>query len=279
MDLGPVAAALGQDILDLRPVPGGDINATYRLQTTQGVYFVKWNADPPPGFFQAEARGLELLCSGRTGGGPRVPRPIVHGQRFLVLEWIETAGGRADRRLGRELAALHRLTASGYGLEEDNYIGTLPQPNAPSDSWTEFYAQRRLRPLGREAARRGVWNSERERRLEALRARLDQWLLEEPPALIHGDLWAGNYLVAATSEPVLVDPAPYYGARELDLAMSQLFGGFGPDFYAAYGEAYPQPPGWEERRPLYQLYYLLVHLVLFGQGYGGRVDAILRRFT
>lgn len=263
----------------LHPVAGGDISRAYRLETSAGALFLKWRPDAPAGFFAAEAQGLELLARARSAGGPRLPRPIAWEDDFLVLEWIQSGSGDAAAELGRQLACLHRSTAPEFGLAQDNFIGLLPQGNGPLPSWAEFYAQRRLRAQAAEARRRGRWGPEREERLEAICARLEDWLPDEPPALVHGDLWAGNCMTAASGEPVLVDPAPYYGSREVDLAMSELFGGFAPAFYAAYHQAFPQQPGWPRRRDLYQLYYLLVHLNHFGEAYGRGVDAALARLA
>jgi len=272
----------------VEPVTGGDINEAARLTTERSRYLVKWNPAPLPRIFACEAQGLELLAQ---AGAIRVPTVYGYGEPedgrpgFIVMEWLEPPAGGFDQerfavRFGRQLAALHRMTASSYGLDHDNYIGSLPQPNGPMDRWVDFYRERRLGFQAALARRRGHLSGERARRMERLMARLERWIDEGTvsPSLLHGDLWSGNYIVGPQGEPVLIDPAVYYGHREVELAFTELFGGFPERFYRAYEEAFPLDPGYEERRPLYQLYYLLVHLNLFGEAYGGAVDRILRRY-
>jgi fructosamine-3-kinase len=198
---------------------------------------------------------------------------------FVVLEWIETGAPRSDHdeQLGRGLAALHRSGAGGFGFEEDNFIGRLHQSNTRHASWASFYAEERIGAqvrLGRKS-----------QRLPAqVAAGLDELLLElpslcgpeEPPARLHGDLWAGNALVDAAGAPCIIDPAVYGGHREMDLAMMRLFGGFSARVFEAYEEAWPLAPGHRERIDLYQLYPLLVHVNLFGGSYVGSVERALR---
>ena len=277
-DSGPVQQA--------STVGGGDINHAARLTTPKGRYFVKWHRTPPPHFFECEARGLELL---QRAGCVRVPEVVGQGQAadsptaYLILEWIDRNGGKynAARALGRQLAEQHRCRQPFYGLDYDNYIGQLPQPNRRSSSWVEFYRDRRLGPQRALAEQHGYLPPARARRLDRLMDRLGEWIDEQrsQPSLLHGDLWGGNWMAALNGDPVLIDPAVYYGDREADLAMTTLFGGFPPDFYSAYKEVFPFAPGYEERQPLYQLYYLLVHLNLFGESYGSRVDSILQQYV
>jgi fructosamine-3-kinase len=273
-------------ISDIRRVGGGDINRAARVETARGCYFVKWHPAPQPGVFTCEAKGLALLAAGSAA---RVPAVVgagsvpESGAAFLVLEWIERGSGKDDSAaalLGRQLAGQHLTRHARYGLDHDNYIGRLPQPNAPSDSWVDFYASQRLGAQRDQAARNGLLPPARARLLDRLIASLDRWI-DEPacqPSLLHGDLWGGNWMVSAAGEPVLIDPAVYYGDREADLAMTRLFGGFPQAFYDAYNEVFPLAPGHAEREPLYRLYYLLCHLNLFGESYGGSVDGILRRY-
>ncbi len=288
-----LARLLGGEIEDSAPVYGGDINRAARVRVRGTNYFVKWHPaspTPPPGWpdmFTAEARGLALLAS---AGAVRVPHPLDHGTTedgvaYLVMEWIEPGAGgdrsRAGEILGRQLAALHRVTADAFGLDHHNYCGLTPQPNPWTPSWVAFYGEHRLGYQMELAARKGRMPRERRRRLERLIARLSEWIDDDAvrPSLIHGDLWGGNWLIDTTGQPVLIDPAVYYGDREAELAMCRLFGGFPPAFYRAYDEAWPPLPGRDERIPLYQLYHVLNHLNLFGEGYGGHVDAILRRYV
>lgn len=282
--LAAVEARFGA-VGDARPVAGGCINRGARVETASGPVFLKHNPDAPVGLFAAEARGLEAL---RAAAPPDVVVPEVLAWReaeggapaWLALEWLEPAPPAPDHaeRLGRGLAAIHAAAEGGWGWEEDNFIGPLPQANGAAAGWPEFWRERRLRPqlamaraAGRDAGAAAEW--------ERLFERLDDLLApaaEEGPALLHGDLWQGNVL-ATTRGPALVDPAVYRGRGEADLAMAELFGGFGDGFHAAYREARPAAPGWPRRRAAYQLWYLLVHLNLFGGGYAPQVAAALRR--
>ena len=204
---------------------------------------------------------------------------------FILLEWLAPPSGadrsRAHALLGAGLAAMHRAGAPAYGLDHDNYIGATPQPNGFMPSWLEFFRERRLRHQADLAARNGRLPPARARRVERLLARLGEWIddAQAQPALLHGDLWGGNVIVGPGGAPALIDPAAYYGDREADLAMTRLFGGFAPSFYAAYQQAWPLPPGWQARVGLYNLYHLLNHLNLFGEGYGAEVDAMLATYA
>jgi len=275
-----VIEALEQEVDEARRVPGGDINEAYRLGLRSGrVLFLKTRADAPRSMFPVEAEGLRWLAE---AGALRIPEVVACSAEdgaeppFLVLEWLEPTRRAAgfDETLGRSLAALHRHGAPRFGLARDGFIGTLPQANAPAADWPTFYAERRLLPQLERARRAGALDSRLGRRLEALAASLEGRVgPAEPPARLHGDLWGGNLHVGPDGAPCLVDPAPYGGHREVDLAMMRLFGGFGPRVFAAYDEAYPLAPGHEARVPLYQLYPLLVHVNLFGGGYAAGVGA------
>jgi fructosamine-3-kinase len=203
---------------------------------------------------------------------------------FLALEWIETRlssdPARFDRNFGEGLAALHQsvpLEDIGFGLSQPNYIGLLPQRNDPLPDWSAFYRERRLLPQIEMARERGHLPERRERMLMQVVERLETLLdgLDSRPALLHGDLWSGNFLTAG-DEPVLLDPAVYYGEREMEIAYMELFGGFPPGVPAAYQAAYPLEPGYARRRPLHQLYPLLNHLNHFGETYGPEVDHVCR---
>lgn len=273
-----------------RPVGGGCINPSLRVELPDGPVFLKYNAHPPPGFFPAEARALRALREA-AGDGIRVPEvlaafdPAGEGAPgepgWLLLEWIEPGaqGPGFGERLGRGLAALHRAGEGRWGWEEDNFIGPLPQPNAPAASWAGFWRDRRLEPQLRRARDTGHAPGD-PREWERLLAGLADLLApaeEDGPSLLHGDLWGGNVLASSAGEPCIVDPAAYRGHREVDLAMSELFGGFSPRFHSAYREAWPLLPGYREgRRAAYQLFYLLVHVVLFGGGYVERTRSALR---
>lgn len=286
-----LALQVGNDTSPLRErtaIGGGDISDAVRLRTDQSTYLLKWSERGLPGFFAAEAHGLKLLAS---TGAVRIPEVIawqsdVEGQPdFLLLEWLD-APPSASRRvaaeaLGYALATLHQSTAATYGLDRDNYIGATPQPNGWMTSWIAFFRERRLRFQAELAQRQGRLSGDRARRMDRLLDRLDTWIDEQAvqPALLHGDLWGGNFIIGPGGVPALIDPAVSYGDREADLAFTTLFGGFPETFYRAYEEAWPLSAGWQERRDLYNLYHLLNHLNLFGEGYGGSVDAVLRRYV
>jgi fructosamine-3-kinase len=269
-------------IRSITPVGGGDINAAARVETPDARYFVKWNFHPRPRLFEAEARGLNLLAGAAALRVPRVVA-VIEQPAALVLEWIDPGANKAAaaEALGRGLARQHQSTAPAYGLDHDNYIGSTPQPNTPARSWIEFYRDRRLGAQRELAQRNGHLTPNRARQLDRVMERLDQWIAEAAvsPALLHGDLWGGNTLIDAQGSPVLIDPAVYYGDREAELAFTELFGGFGARFYAAYAETWPLERGYADRRDLYNLYHLLNHLNLFGESYGGAVDAILRHYA
>jgi fructosamine-3-kinase len=269
-------------IRSITPIGGGDINEAARIETPDARYFVKWNFHPRPRMFEVEARGLNLLESAKALRVPHVVA-VIDQPAALVLEWIELGAHKtsAAEALGRGLAQQHRSTASTYGLDHDNYIGSTPQRNTPARSWIEFYRDQRLGAQRDLAQRNGYLTPDRARRLDRVMDRLDQWIDNKQvvPALLHGDLWGGNYLIDAQGSPVLIDPAVYYGDREAEIAFTELFGGFGAWFYAAYDEAWPLDRGYADRRDLYNLYHLLNHLNLFGEGYGGSVDAILRHYA
>ena len=289
---GPIAAALeavlGSPVVRSSGVSGGDINQADQITLADGrELFVKSNPGAPPEMFAAEARGLAWLAEAAALRLPAVVAvaPPGDGVQFLVLELIRRGrpGRGFDEALGRGLAALHRFGTAQLGLDHDNFIGRLPQPNRPagassSGSWADFYRQRRLEPQLRMAADRGLASGEMRRGFQRLFADLEGLVgAPEPPARLHGDLWGGNLMCDAEGAPCLIDPAVYGGHREIDLAMMRLFGGFGPRVFAAYQEAWPLGPGHEGRVDLYQLYPLMVHVNLFGGGYVGSVEAALAR--
>jgi fructosamine-3-kinase len=273
-----VGAALGARVVGLAPVSGGDINHALCASLSDGTrVFVKTQARAPARFFACEAQGLRWLAAANALRIPAV-LAVSEAPAFLALEWIEP--GRPardhDERLGRALAALHRAGAAGFGLEQDNFLATLPQHNAARASWPEFYAAQRLEPLAAIARKRGLFDRPLERSFEQLIARLPALCgPSEPVSRLHGDLWGGNAIVDAQGAPVLIDPAVYGGHREIDLAMMKLFGGFGARVFDAYDEAFPLADGHEARVALYQLYPLLAHVCLFGSSYVSGVKRAL----
>jgi protein-ribulosamine 3-kinase len=276
-----VAKVLESEVVRASALAGGSINEAWAIELADGrEVFVKSNADAPADMFAAEARGLAFLRDGLGHAEVlRVPEVVTCTPEMLVLELLVQGQPCTDfcAKLGRDLAALHRSGAGRpFGLDHDNYVGSVAQSNTPMHDWPSFYRERRLQPL-LERAGNGIPMQLR-RRFDALFDVLPQLCGEpEPPARLHGDLWGGNLLRDAAGRPVLIDPAAYVGHREVDLAMMRLFGGFSDRTFAAYAEAWPLAPGWQRRVDLYQLVALLVHVVLFGGGYVASVDAALRR--
>jgi fructosamine-3-kinase len=277
-----LATALDREVVDLRPV-GGGMNEAFRAELAgDDRVFVKTHASPPSNYFAVEADGLAWLAQ---ADALRVPRVLAWSDEepgFLALEWIERGPGqpRSDADLGRGLAALHRTGASTFGWHRDGYVGSLPQANAPVARWSDFYRDRRIEPLVRQAVDRGLLPGTARATADRLLAALDDLVgPDEPPARLHGDLWQGNAVVDADGRPWLVDPAPYGGHREVDLAMMRLFGGFDEACFAAYDDAHPLADGHRERVPLYQLYPLLVHVLLFGASYASRALAAMARYS
>jgi protein-ribulosamine 3-kinase len=263
-------------------VAGGDINHCVRWDTDGGPVFVKVAPVSQRQMFEAEAEGLEELAAASVVRVPRVLGICDAGaQAALALEWIEfgAASRDSESRLGERLAAQHGHRADRFGWHRDNMIGRTPQLNAWSDDWVRFYVERRLIPQLQLAAADGMDPRTIERGHQ-LGEKCDAFFAgyRPVPSLLHGDLWAGNWAAAAKSgEPVLFDPAVYYGDREADLAMTQLFGGFGATFYRAYEAAWPLDRGAAARRTLYNLYHVLNHWHLFGGGYGGQAAVMIDR--
>jgi protein-ribulosamine 3-kinase len=262
---------------------GGCINHAGKLDTTEGVFFLKWNnSERFPGMFEAEAQGLRLLHKANAAHIPVViDHGLADGYQWLLLEFIVSRSKSVNysRNLGEKLAMQHRYTASYYGLEHDNYIGSLPQSNKQHADWVDFYIQERVQPQLALAKTNGLLDITRLKKFEKIMASFHKLLITEPPALLHGDLWSGNVIVNQLGLPALIDPAVYFGNREVDLAMSRLFGGFDQDFYDSYHAHFPLNEGVEERIMLYQLYPLLVHVNLFGRSYVSQVVSILDHFV
>jgi len=265
-------------VASVTAVGGGCINQTSRLRLNDGqCYFVKLNDAGRLPMLAAERAGLEVLAQ---TGAMRVPRPLLHGvagrHAFLILEWLEMRSQGDARQLGENLAALHAATAPDFGFAQDNFIGSTPQPNGWLDNWIAFWRIRRLGFQLDLAARHGYcFGSLGERLLAGLPAFFRGYTPR--PALLHGDLWGGNHGYLADGAPVLFDPAPYYGDREADLAMTELFGGFDPDFYAAYRACAPPDAGYPVRRELYNLYHILNHANLFSAGYARQAEGMMQR--
>lgn len=251
------------------PISGGHINRTYRLSCSPTEdYFVKLNGQGVQGLFNAESEGLTELAHSNS---LRTPMPVCQGttdgQAFLVLEYIPLQSQGDLAIAGTQLAQLHHNTQSSFGWHRDNHIGITPQTNSRETNWPLFWREQRLGPQLALAKHNG-FGSELSARGEQLIEQLPTLLDHAPSAsLLHGDLWSGNLAYDATEQPVIFDPAVYYGDREADLAMTELFGGFGERFYAAYRECWALADGYSVRKQLYNLYHILNHLNLFGTGY------------
>ena len=281
--------ALGRPDLSVQEasaVAGGCIHEARRLTTSAGEFFAKWSASCPDDIFLREAEGLEALRVSDSGivipavvaaSGPQAGDPA-----FLILEYLPPArrpDSSDDEKLGRGLAAIHRRTADQFGFPSPSYSGLTRQDNRWSGSWAEFYAERRLGLLLVTLDGRGALSIADRRMYERLFDRLPDLLPNRStPSLIHGDLWSGNVL-ASDRGPALVDPACAYADREMEFGITTLFGGLSPRALAAYDEAWPLPAGWKDRNPLYQLYHLLNHAVLFGGHYAEDARRIAARYV
>ena len=272
----------GLRILGVEPVGGGCIHHAVRVRTTRGEWFAKWNDDCAADLFLSEARGLRALRA--AGSALAIPEvltalaPAEDRPACIVMEYL-VPGACDEAALGRGLAAIHAQAADAFGFPVTTYCGPTPQDNRPSPSWAEFYAERRLAPLGRRLDDAGRIGSDERRVLERVISRLPALLGHEPgPALIHGDLWSGNVL-GTSRGPALVDPACAACDREMEFGITTLFGGFSERFFSAYDEALPLPHGWRERNGLYQLYHLLNHHLIFGGHYGREALALARRYA
>ncbi|KAB2312321.1 fructosamine kinase family protein [Betaproteobacteria bacterium SCN2] len=262
-----------------RPLGGGCINQAHLLEGCGQRYFLKSNRAALADMFAAEARGLAELEAAQA---LRVPHPVATGSAdgasFLVLEYLQLGSGGDSAALGRQLARQHRKVAPAFGWDRDNTIGSTPQINVRTDDWPAFLRDRRLGFQLRLAEQNGLDPKLQDLGAQLL-ARLGEFFAgyRPAPSLLHGDLWGGNAAFTTSGEPVVFDPAVYYGDREADLAMTELFGGFDPRFYAAYREAWPLDPGYATRKTLYNLYHVLNHANLFGGGYVGQAESMLRR--
>jgi hypothetical protein len=261
---------------------GGSINDTMLVSTNSGKFFVKRNsASKYPGMFEKEAKGLNILSGKST---LKVPAVIALGASenvaFLILDYVDSGskGPGFWDQFAKGLAQLHKNSADRFGLDHDNYIGSLYQSNKMYNSWTEFFQAERLEKQLKLARDHGKIGSSGVRSFDNFFHELPNIFPAEPPSLLHGDLWGGNYMVDNSGNAVLIDPAVYFGHREMDIGMTQLFGGFSNEFYDAYNNYYPLEKGWQERLDYCNLYPLMVHVNLFGGGYLNAVQSILKNF-
>lgn len=266
-------------VQNARPISGGSINRVLRLQSEHGPpALLKTNHSAPPGLFAREAEGLQALLQ---AGGLRVPTVYAHGEDWLLMEYLSATERSADycTVLGEGLARLHSTVNKRFGFLNDNYIGSTAQLNPWTKDGHSFFADSRLRFQGRLARESGLLSTADYRLLERVIEHLSDLIPEQPASLIHGDLWSGNVIVGPQAEPVLVDPAAHFGWAEAELAMTILFGRFERAAYQAYEQVRALAPGYMQRADIYNLYHLLNHLNLFGRGYLGRVQAVLKRYS
>lgn len=271
-----VTQVIGQtfEAKERRPVGGGCISQAFVVSDDQRTYFVKLNDAAKLAMFEAEAGGLNEIHQTTT---IRVPRPICWGigdsRSYLVLEWLELERGSAQtwQVMGQKLAAMHQVTRDRFGWHQHNTIGATPQINPWTQNWAEFFAEHRI-GFQLKLAQRGGHFRDQDRLLAAIL----QLLSHQPqPSLVHGDLWSGNAAATQLGEPVILDPAVYFGDREVDLAMTELFGGFPSNFYQAYEQAFPLDPGYNRRKTLYNLYHILNHFNLFGGSYLSQANRMI----
>lgn len=270
-----------QGQIHISRIGGGCIHQAGKFRFEDKDYFAKWNSGSLD-MFETEARGLKIL---KDAGEIAVPEVIGHGSigglDYLCLSFFDQGppSNAFWENFGRSLAALHRHSNADFGLDHDNYIGSLPQSNRQHTDWVDFFIDERLNPQIERACQNGLMNSHHQLQFEGLYEKLPELIPESVPALMHGDLWSGNFLIGAQGQPVIFDPAVYYGHREAELAFTKMFGGFEPAFYSAYQEAFPLEQGHDQRVALFNLYPLLVHVNLFGTSYLTGIESTLSRFA
>lgn len=277
-----LSGILNENIERVSAVHGGDISTAYKIETATNAYFLKTNpASTALHMFQIETNGLQLIANTNTIKTPRVlVCDVYKGHAFLLMEFIESKSPSAKdfKHLGQQLAQLHQCASENFGLDTDNFIGSLAQSNVQHSHWVDFYIHERLQPQFKLAHRQSLLASSEIPSVEKMNSSLSPLFKNVKPSLLHGDLWSGNYLISKDGTPYLIDPAVYFGHNEVDIAMSKLFGGFGGSFYQSYAEIIPFSNETSARIEIYQLYYLLVHLNLFGRSYYGSVISILKTY-
>jgi protein-ribulosamine 3-kinase len=269
--------------IQLWPVGGGSINDTYHVVSGEKTFFCKINsATKFPHLFAKEKKGLEFLAQQSIINIPAVVDQFEEeGFQFLLLQWVQE-GNRTEnfwKKFGEQLALLHQVSHMHFGWHEYNYMGSVLQQNTPCKNWCSFFATERLQPMVKRCTDKGFLNKTHLDQFEVVSKKLPAIFDEEPPSLLHGDLWSGNFMCNSVSEPVLIDPAVYFGHRSVDLGMTALFGGFRRPFYEAYHYHCPLPANYEEQWAICNLYPLLIHLFLFGSGYLSQIERTLKAFA
>lgn len=274
-----IESTLNEEIISAKNQSGGDINSAAIINFENGYsYFIKWNGSAPECMFETEAKGLELLSD--TDAELIIPEVILMGKDFLLLSLIESGIENPDSsfQFGVELAKLHKNSSNSFGLDHSNFIGKLSQSNSPHQNWADFLISERIESQIKLGMQSGKFGGDTHSKIDSLHKSATNLFPEEPPALLHGDLWSGNYMFTKNGKASIYDPAVYYGHREMDIAMTRLFGGFSSDFYEGYNSEYPLAGGFEDRIELCNLYPVLVHANLFGGGYVSQAAGILDRY-
>ncbi|MBT8395071.1 MAG: fructosamine kinase family protein [Bacteroidia bacterium] len=273
---------IGSKIIRIKSVSGGDISAAYTLETSKSKFFLKVNSKPwALDMFQVEAQGLTAINNSKTIATPEIiAYDTFKNASCLIIEFVESklSTSKDLELFGSQLAQLHQVTTDEFGFANDNFIGSLHQSNNKHKNWNDFYIEERLNPQFELARSKGLLIDDEIPETQELKEACFSYFNNVKPSLLHGDLWSGNYLISASGRPYLIDPAIYFGHSEVDIAMSQLFGGFGTSFYESYHTIITKDENTEIRIELYQLYYLLIHLNLFGSSYYGSVKGILSKY-
>jgi len=273
---------IGETIKTYKPVSGGDISNAFFIETKLNRYFLKVNSQKEAySMFLAEKQGLETIEYTQTIATPKVYHCGQHkGYSFLLMEFVESRTPTSEdfKSLANQLAGLHKISTSEFGWEQNNFIGSLAQSNKQHKNWTAFYLEERIFPQLQLAQIKNLLSLNDLPNKQKMYTFCEEFFEDIKPSLVHGDLWSGNFLIALDGTPYLIDPAVYYGHYEIDIAMSKLFGGFHDSFYRTYQEHFPFSEHTRTRIDLYQLYYLLVHLNLFGSSYFRNVQRILLKY-
>lgn len=279
---GLIKLGYESEVLKFKRVVGGDINESFYVSTKDREFFVKINRKQQLYFFHFEATGLEMIKKTNTIHVPNVYGVVeINNIPTLWMEWVKGAKvSSTEKWLGERLAKLHLAEGNGYGFNGISFIGRIKQQDDIYDDWCEYFRDVRLQNQLNIGKSLGTIFGERERKLETLLLNLDKWIPRKPKrSLLHGDLWGGNWMVGQKGNPYLIDPSVLFGHHEFELAFTELFGGFSSDFYEAYNELFPLETEYKNRKSLYQLFYLLVHLNMFGESYGKSVDNILNYYV
>lgn len=271
-----------EEISHTQSIGGGSINSAFKISTKDGYWFLKYNsAQAYPKMFESEFPGLQIMAQTKT---IRIPQPLFfyEGDQYscILMEFIEQGTRLTDfwSHFAKDLAAMHHHSEEYFGLELDNYMGSLPQNNRKHHDFVSFFVNERLEPQIKLARDAGYIRRKHIQQCERLYTELSSIIPIEKPALVHGDLWSGNFMSDKSGKPVIMDPAVYYGHREVDIAMTTMFGGFSPSFYQHYQDNFPMESGWESRMDFYNLYPILIHVNLFGYSYMGSFERIIDGF-